>query len=126
MVHKDPMGNLEREGETLPGGRPGPRLEPGPHLEPGPDGGLVGERTKKQHAPPPHPVGPVLARRPAGVGCAATWVAVKVRDLEGPDLGSLSDTSEVWWGLHLSTVSALIPYSWTGVGLYSSPELARA
>ncbi|KAL0961974.1 hypothetical protein UPYG_G00334080 [Umbra pygmaea] len=73
-----------------------------PRLEPGLDGGLVSERLVAGFATEPgraqpeeamwhptlHPMGPPSVGGTAGVGCAAKWVVVKVRGLDGPDLGS--------------------------------------
>uniref|UniRef100_A0A8D3BKF5 Endonuclease/exonuclease/phosphatase domain-containing protein n=1 Tax=Scophthalmus maximus TaxID=52904 RepID=A0A8D3BKF5_SCOMX len=136
--------------------RPSPEEARGPRLELGPGGGLVGERLvagfatepgraqpekATWHLPPLHPVGPPLIGRTAGVGCAATRVAVEVGDLDEPDLGCRSwlwgrgtshlcggrsrslcgrwsATSWIWWGLPLRTVSVLELYSWIGVGLF--------
>ncbi|KAI4797561.1 hypothetical protein KUCAC02_025000, partial [Chaenocephalus aceratus] len=105
---------------------------------------------KAMWATPPllRPAGPPPTGNSKGVGCAARRVAVKAEGLDGPDpgdrswlwgrgtsplwggrsrslCGRWSVTSWIWLGSPLRTVSALEPYFWIGVGLYSSPELLK-
>ena len=86
--------------------------------------------------------------RPVGVGCAATWwqrrsgvstdqtwaAEARSGDVErhlavGKETGACEGGGalSVRSGrAYLHTVSALVAYSWIGVGLYSSQELPRA
>ena len=95
------------------GERPCPEEARGPRLEPALDGGPLSEhlvaesatgpgwaQPKKAlwHFSLPNPVDPPSAGETAGVGCAATWVAVLVTGLSDPDLGGRG-----WlWGCGIS------------------------
>ena len=92
---KYPMKNGVVRQETLPGGSPGPTsgARPGRRARErapcrsatGP--GQAQPKRATWHFSLPHPVDPQSAGETAGVGCAATWVAVVVMGLSDPDLG---------------------------------------
>ena len=109
------------------------------HAQPG------SARKAMWHFSLPHPVDPPSSGETAGVGCAATWVAVVVTGLGNPDLGGrcwrgmspllrgrrwswywrLSVTGLIWWGLPPCIALALDPNSWIGAGHFSSLELPK-
>lgn len=96
---KDAMEDRGRGKGTQPRGSPGPPFGARPRRRArrrAPSGRVChgarpGTARRSYVAPTPlHPVGPPLAGRTAGVGCAATRVAVEVGDLDELDLGCIS------------------------------------